>query len=82
MSEALGAASGEWTRNRFGYRASYYSRGLVTRIGKLDLRVPRDREGQFSTEWFARYRLSGGSLRRRFAPRIEPVDLEARHQFR
>ena len=28
-------------RPRGGYRAGYYSRGLVTRIGKLELRVPR-----------------------------------------
>ena len=63
MSEALGAASGERTASRLGYRAGYYSRGLVTRIGKLELRVPRDREGRFSTELFApRYRRSEKAL--------------------
>ena len=46
MSEALGASSGERTVDRVGYRSGYYSRGLVTRIGKLELRVPRDREGR------------------------------------
>ena len=49
MTEALGAGLGERTADRTGYRSGYYSRGLVTRIGKLELRVPRDREGRFST---------------------------------
>ena len=41
-----------------GYGAGYYPRGLVTRVGKLELRVPRDREGRFSTELFERYQRS------------------------
>ena len=49
MTELLGAAPGERTGTRNGYRAAYYGRGLVTRIGKLELRVPRDRHGEFST---------------------------------
>ena len=62
MTEALGAGPGERTADRLGYRAGYYSRGLVTRIGKLELRVPRDREGRFSTELFARYQRSEKAL--------------------
>ena len=62
MTEALGARAGERTADRLGYRAGYYSRGLVTRIGKLELRVPRDREGRFSTELFARYQRSEKAL--------------------
>ncbi len=62
MTETLGAGSGERTAERLGYRAGYYSRGLVTRIGKLELRVPRDREGRFSTELFARYQRSEKAL--------------------
>ena len=58
MSEALGAEPSERTGSRLGYRAGYYPRGLVTRIGKLELRVPRDRDGRFSTELFSRYRRS------------------------
>lgn len=50
MADALGALPGERVASRLGYRAGYYTRGLVTRIGKLELRVPRDREGRFSTE--------------------------------
>ena len=34
----------------------------MTRIGKLELRVPRDREGRFSTELFDRYQRSEKAL--------------------
>ena len=44
MTETVGAGLGERTAVRTGYRSGYYSRGLVTRVGKLELRVPRDRE--------------------------------------
>ena len=62
MSEALGAGPGERTADRTGYRSGYYSRGLVTRIGKLELRVPWDREGRFSTELFDRFQRSEKAL--------------------
>ncbi|NMG01237.1 IS256 family transposase [Aromatoleum toluolicum] len=62
MTELLGAAPGERTDSRQGYRAGYYSRGLVTRIGKLELRVPRDRHGEFSTALFERYARSEKAL--------------------
>ena len=62
MTAAVGAGPGERTAGRLGYRAGYYSRGLVTRIGKLELRVPRDRDGRFSTELFARYQRSEKAL--------------------
>ena len=62
MTEVIGASSGERTELRSGYRAGYYSRSLVTRIGKLDLRIPRDREGRFSTELFDRYQRSEKAL--------------------
>ena len=35
------------------------ARTLVTRIGKLELRVPQDRGGRFSTELFERYQTLG-----------------------
>jgi transposase-like protein len=38
MSEFLGAAPGERTESRTGYRAACYSGSLITRIGKLELR--------------------------------------------
>jgi putative transposase len=55
MSEALGAAKGQRTGARRGYRSGYYERSLITRVGKLELRVPQDRDGRFSTEVFERY---------------------------
>jgi putative transposase len=55
MTELLGAGPGERTEGRLGYRAGHYPRTLITRVGKLELRVPRDREGRFSTELFERY---------------------------
>jgi transposase-like protein len=54
MTEALGAAKGARTPDRLGDRAGYYGRTLVTRVGKLELRVPQDRAGRFSTELFER----------------------------
>ena len=62
MTEFLGAAPGERTEGRSGYRAGYYGRNLVTRIGKLELRVPRDRSGEFSTALFERYARSEKAL--------------------
>src|SRR4029077_19265130 len=55
MSEAIGAAKGERTETRVSYRSGYYSRSLITRVGTLELRVPQDRMGRFSTELFERY---------------------------
>src|SRR5512139_982660 len=62
MTELLGAEPGQRTEARSGYRAGYYQRSLVTRVGKLELRVPRDREGRFSTQLFERYSRSEKAL--------------------
>lgn len=62
MEEALGASKGERTPERLGYRSGYYGRTLVTRVGKLELRVPQDRAGRFSTELFERYQRSERAL--------------------
>ena len=62
MTEALGAAKSERTTGRNGYRSGYYGRSLLTRVGKLELRVPQDRSGQFSTELFERYQRSERAL--------------------
>lgn len=62
MSEALGAERGERSETRLGYRAGYYPRSLITRVGKLELRVPRDREGRSSTQLFERYSRSEKAL--------------------
>ena len=62
MTEALGAEKGERTEGRLGYRSGYYSRSLITRVGTLELRVPQDRAGRFSTELFERYQRSERAL--------------------
>jgi putative transposase len=62
MTEALGAAKGARTTGRNGYRSGYYGRSLITRVGKLELRIPQDRTGQFSTELFERYQRSERAL--------------------
>jgi len=62
MDEVLGAEKGERTPSRHGYRSGYYSRTLITRVGKLQLRVPQDRQGRFRTEVFERYQRSEKAL--------------------
>ncbi len=62
MDEALGAAKGERNAERLGYRSGYYTRGLVTRVGKIELRVPQDRQGRFRTEVFERHQRSEKAL--------------------
>jgi transposase-like protein len=62
MTEAVGAVKGERTAARLAYRSGYYGRTLMTRVGKLELRVPQDRAGRFSTELFARYQRSERAL--------------------
>ena len=62
MNDTLSARKGERTSERIGYRSGYYSRTLITRVGKLELRVPQDRQGRFSTEAFERYQRSEKAL--------------------
>lgn len=62
MDEALGASKGERTGGRLGYRSGHYTRRLITRVGTLELRVPQDRAGRFSTEVFERYQRSEKAL--------------------
>ena len=62
MIEAVGAGKGERTPTRLGDRSGYYDRTLMTRVGKLEPRVPQDRDGRFSTELFERYQRSERAL--------------------
>jgi putative transposase len=62
MDETVGARKGQRTEGRLGYRSGYYSRSLITRVGKIELRVPQDRAGQFNSEVFERYQRSEKSL--------------------
>lgn len=76
MSETRGAEHGERTEGRLGYRAGYYQRSLVTRVGKLELRVPRDRDGRF---WGAALR---ALLTQREGARVRPCrDVRAGRQY-
>ena len=62
MTDALQAETGERTPERMGYRSGSYGLTLITRVGKLELRVPQDRGGRFSTELFERYQRSERAL--------------------
>src|SRR6266699_1299296 len=56
LKQFLGAAWGEYTPERKGYRNGTYTRDLATSSGPIeDLEVPRDREGHFHTKVFERY---------------------------
>ncbi|NVF10779.1 transposase, partial [Anaerococcus sp. AGMB00486] len=48
--------------NRITYRNGYYERDYTTKIGTLTLRVPRTRDGKFSTEVFERYQRNEKAL--------------------
>jgi len=62
VTEQLQAKRYERTEDRQGYRNGYRCKELKTRIGTLQLRVPRVRNGAFSTELFARYQRSEQAL--------------------
>jgi len=62
MEEALHAEKGERTASRLGYRSGHYGRTLVTRVGKIELRVPQDGQGRFRREVFERYQRSEKAL--------------------
>jgi putative transposase len=62
VQAALGAEKGERTETRIADRSGCYSRSLITRVGTLELRVPQDRMGRFSTELFERYQRSEKAL--------------------
>ena len=62
MTEFLGASKSKRTGERRGYRSGHYERRLITRVGTLELRVPQDRAGEFSTEIFERYQRSEKAL--------------------
>jgi putative transposase len=52
----IGVGWGESSPKRKGHRNGFYRRDLVTSSGRLkDLKVPRDREGQFHTQTFDCY---------------------------
>lgn len=62
MAVHLSALPYERNTARKGYRNGYKPRQLNTRVGKLFLTVPQDRDGSFSTELFERYQRSEKAL--------------------
>ena len=62
MTEALGASKCERSEARLGYRSGSYERDFITKFGKIELRIPQDRQGRFSTELFERYQRSDKAL--------------------
>ena len=55
MTEHLQAAPHERITARRGHRNGYKARPRTTRVGRLELLVPQDRDGSFSTTLFDRY---------------------------
>ena len=62
MEETLQARRSERSEERLGHRSGYYDRSFITRVGKLELRIPQDRKGMFRTELFERYQRSEKAL--------------------
>jgi putative transposase len=62
MTEHIGAAPYERTTGRTGHRNGHKRRTLRTRVGTLNLLVPQDREGTFSTRLFSRYQRNEKAL--------------------
>jgi putative transposase len=56
LEQCIEASWGECTPTRRGYRNGFYTRDLITKTGRVeDLKVPRDREGEFHTQVFESY---------------------------
>jgi putative transposase len=62
MTEHVGAAPYERSAERKGHRNGHKPRTLRTRVGTLNLLVPQDREGTFSTRLFSRYQRNEKAL--------------------
>lgn len=58
----VGAARYERSRERRGVRNGYRTRHLTTRVGTLELRIPRDRAGEFQPSLFARFQRTEQAL--------------------
>jgi putative transposase len=63
MTEHLEAGYRELTPTRRGERNGHYQRNLLTPAGKIEhLEVPRDREDEFVTAVFERYKRMTGDV--------------------
>lgn len=61
-TEYIQAAEYERSNERVGLRNGYYDRNWTTRIGTLELNVPRTRDGKFSPTLFERYQRNEQAL--------------------
>ena len=62
MTDYIGVDKHQHSTDRPDYRNGYRVRQLYTRVGKLTLRVPQTRTGEFSTEIFNRYQRNEQAL--------------------
>ena len=62
FTQHIGASIHERTDGRKGYRNGSYSRTVKTRVGRIQLSVPRDRNGTFQSDLFARYQRNEKAL--------------------
>jgi putative transposase len=62
LTAFLGAETYERTEGRRGYRNGAKPRTLKTRVGSIDLMVPKDREGRFQPSLFERYQRNEKAL--------------------
>src|SRR5207249_6883869 len=62
FTEFVGAAPFARSAARRGFRNGHRRRRFLTRVGPLELRVPRDRAGRFQPSLFARYQRSEQAL--------------------
>ena len=61
-SDYINANDYERSEERVSYRNGYYERDFTTRVGTLELRVPRTRDGKFSPSVFERYQRNEKAL--------------------
>ncbi len=62
ITSCLQAEPYQRTDERTGYRNGYKPRILKTRVGHIELSVPQDREGRFSSALFSRFQRSEKAL--------------------
>lgn len=62
FTECVGADRYERTPDRTGYRNGSYKRSLKTRVGGIELSIPRDRDGTFQPSLFARFQRNEKAL--------------------
>lgn len=62
FAQHMGVEKYERSEFRSGYRNGSYRRGLTTRVGRIELEICRDREGDFQPQIFERYQRSEKAL--------------------